>query len=102
MDLEVRTLKMNQAELEIITNYYAKNDGGKPKKGAVEGLADKLRSENFELERQIEDMDRKTVQLFEELNMALDSFEQNRRVKGKKGKKKVSSVVRKSFMPVLY
>lgn len=102
MDLEVRTLKMNQAELEIITNYYAKNEGSKQKKGAVKSLTEKLMSENFELERQIEDMDRKTVQLFEELNLALDSFEQNRRGKGKKGKKKVASVVRKSFMPIPY
>lgn len=102
MDLEVKTLKMNQAELEIITNYYAKNEGGKQKKGTVRTLTEKLITENYELEKQIEDMDRKTVELFEELNLALDSYEQSKKGKGKRGKKKIVASSRKSFMPISY
>ena len=104
MDSEVKTLKMNQAELEIITNYYAKSEGVSKSKGKNpnRALIERLATENSELERQIEDMDRKTVELFEELNMALDNFEQGRKAKGKKSKKKINASIRKSYLPVAY
>jgi hypothetical protein len=104
MDSEVKSLKMNQAELEIITNYYAKSEGASKSRGKPinKGQAEKLINENADLERQIDELDKKTVEIFEELNLALDNYEQSKKSRGKKTKKKINGSLRKSFLPVTY
>lgn len=103
IDSEVKNLKMSQVELEIITNYYTKNENPNKQKVQKIGnktLIEKTRSENMELERQIKELDRKTIVLFQELNLVLDNYESSHKQKGKKGKKKSSIVLRKSLLSV--
>ena len=103
MNAEVKTLKMGQVELEIITNYYTKNEislKDKIRKLSGKNSIENLRSQNIELGQQIDELYRKTINLFEDLHGMIDLYENNKKNKVKKGKKKTSVVSRKTFLPV--
>ena len=103
MVAEVKNLKMSQVELEIIANYYTKNEISlkqKIKRLSGKNSIERLRNENLETENQINDLDKNILNLFQELNSMLDSYENNRKPKGKKNKKRSSLVTRKSILSV--
>jgi hypothetical protein len=92
MDYEVKCLKSSQMELEVLANSSSKGDlslKNKKIKISTNELIEKIRMENREIEEQIKSLDRKTVELFEELNTVLDNWESNKKNKGKKTKKKI-------------
>ena len=91
MKNEVKSLKKTQAHLGKLKNYSEKKEHSPKQKFLKQKNSfQMIKQENADLERQILDLDTKTVALFEELNLALDTYEQNKKSKIKKKTKKKS------------
>lgn len=100
MNNEVRSLRNSQTELESMTGVNTKSEISLKQKISVKVLIEKTKIENMEIEKQIKELDRKTVLLFQEMNLVLNMYETSQKAKAKKGRKKNSLVIRKGFLPV--
>ena len=85
MEEEVIHLKKSQKELENITKNYHKRELNLKSKldhAKGKGNSDSLKIENKSLKLQIEEINKKTVNLFKELHCILDEIENTKRVLG--------------------
>jgi predicted RNase H-like nuclease (RuvC/YqgF family) len=91
MEKEVKNLRKSQSELEIITKSYSKRETTLKNKLEAfngKGTYEKLKTENKMLRHQLENIDKKVVFLFKDLNLLLDNLEDLKKKKLKRIKKK--------------
>lgn len=104
MEKEVVNLKKSQTELEGLTKNYSKKEIGYKMKidnTSCKTLLDRLKIENKQLKSEIFEIDKKTFNLFKDLNFIMDELEEAKKKKLKKIKKKAKVVIRgKGLIPV--
>lgn len=97
MNSEVESLKQSQTELEKITKNYSKREfnlKSKLETLAGKGYKEVLKAENKSLEAKIDEMDRRIIGMFSELNQIVDGFEEAKLKKQSKIKKKSKIIIK--------
>ena len=97
MEKEVKNLKKSQTELELITKNYSKREIGLRNKLETlrgRGSCEKMKLENKGLRLHLEEMDKKMIFAFKELNLVLDTLEEIKKKKLKKLKKKAKVCIK--------